>query len=147
MQAKGLDKFAGFALGFFLGPLGLLIAFVLPPDRNMQQRQEMQLGSVKKCPYCAELIRVEATKCRHCGSNLQRPMDAELAAQLRFSYAELNCYGKRQSAALESVIGGDTTAQAKAYASICKKIGRPHFEGPPRVFLVAYREQLKAHLS
>lgn len=27
---------------------------------------------VKQCPYCAEEVRVEAVKCKHCGSSLRR---------------------------------------------------------------------------
>ena len=56
---------AGFALGFFFGPLGLVAAFVLrangPTLAKPGQRQ---------CPACAELVKAEAVKCRYCGTSL-----------------------------------------------------------------------------
>lgn len=147
MGNKGRSGCGGFALGFLLGPIGLIIALVLSADNAALERQELQTGSQKKCQFCAEIIRAEATKCRHCGSVLQRPMDGQLAQQLQFSRSELDCYREKQLDALEAVIAtGNPTSQANVCASICKKIGRPIFEGPPREFLVAYCEQLRQHL-
>jgi len=36
---------------------------------------------VKKCPYCAEEIKDEAVKCRHCGSDLTQRPDPQVATQ------------------------------------------------------------------
>ena len=148
MNNKGRSGCGGFALGFLLGPFGLIIALVLQADTQAHQQVDVNSGTHKKCPYCAEMIRAEATKCRHCGSILQRAMDAELAGQLQFSAAELDCYGDKQLGALESIISDNNAAtQASTCASICKRIGRPPFEGAPDKFLIAYYKQLKARLS
>lgn len=47
---------------------------------------EQGLGesSVKKCPFCAEDIKIEAIKCKHCGSLLSaNPRDLRLHEQIR----------------------------------------------------------------
>jgi hypothetical protein len=47
----------GLALGFLLGPLGCVIAILLP-KRGRQ------------CPFCLGIIASEARKCMHCASDL-----------------------------------------------------------------------------
>lgn len=35
-----------------------------------QQSKSLVSRSMKECPYCAELILIQAKKCKHCGSSL-----------------------------------------------------------------------------
>lgn len=65
-----------FAIGYFLLALalpliGVLIALALPagPEREAGGRRVR----LRKCPFCAESVRVEALKCRHCGSAIAPP--------------------------------------------------------------------------
>ena len=71
LSNKGRSGCGGFALGFLLGPIGLIIALVMQPDTQEMEQRTLSQGEMRKCPECAELIRREARKCRFCGSEVQ----------------------------------------------------------------------------
>ena len=70
MGNKGRSGCGGFALGFLLGPIGIVIALLMGRDHKQIAKQALQSGSMRKCPQCAELIQPEARKCRYCGSDV-----------------------------------------------------------------------------
>ena len=53
----------GFFWGFLLGSIGLAIAWTI--SRKQGSRIE------RKCPFCAELILVDAKLCKHCRSKVE----------------------------------------------------------------------------
>jgi hypothetical protein len=44
-----------------------LIAAVLPRDDRGIAAEEVRSNRAKRCPDCAEIVLVEARKCKHCG--------------------------------------------------------------------------------
>lgn len=68
---KGRNWFGWFLVGVLLGPIGVILSLVMPKNQKGIDREAQRSGDYRKCPQCAELVKREAVKCKHCGSELE----------------------------------------------------------------------------
>lgn len=99
--AKGKGRGAGswFFIGFLLGPFGLIWSLVVGKDIEALEHSQLHDGSLKKCPYCAELIKPEAVICKHCGRDQPK---VEIAQEPEYTLA--NAVWDGNYAAVEKIL-------------------------------------------
>lgn len=65
-NSKGHSKYLWFALGFFLGLIGVLIIGLMGDVR----KPETVVAYMKQCKFCKEPVQMNAVICKHCGGAL-----------------------------------------------------------------------------
>lgn len=69
-SSKGRPFFVWWAYGALLFIVALVHSLVIKRDVRAEEKEMLEFDNMKKCPLCAELIKKEAIKCKHCSSDL-----------------------------------------------------------------------------
>lgn len=69
-KRKGRDFWGWWLYGALLFIIALIHSLVIKKDIRAIERSQLNEGLVK-CPFCAEMIKPEAIKCKHCGSDVE----------------------------------------------------------------------------
>ncbi|WP_146050887.1 zinc ribbon domain-containing protein [Citrobacter amalonaticus] len=77
-KSKGRGFFGWWLYGALLFLVALIHSLIIKKNISSVGRSQLNEGLLK-CPFCAEMIKPEAAKCKHCGSDVEaRPAQNKL---------------------------------------------------------------------
>lgn len=68
-QSKGRSFFGWWIYGTLIFIVAFVHSLVIRKESKIIE-QEMIEDGMRKCPFCAEMVKQEAVKCKHCGSDI-----------------------------------------------------------------------------
>jgi hypothetical protein len=69
-SSKGRSFVGWWFYGALIFIVALPHALIIKADQQAVDKKRLESGDLKKCPFCAELVKVEANVCRYCQREL-----------------------------------------------------------------------------
>lgn len=70
-QSKGRSFGGWWLYGFLLFIVAIIHVLFVPSLNSSVATVADSQGPMRDCPYCAEPVKYQATKCKHCGSEIE----------------------------------------------------------------------------
>ncbi|MCE7547267.1 zinc ribbon domain-containing protein [Klebsiella michiganensis] len=70
-QSKGRSFGAWWLYGFLLFIIAIIHVLLVKPRNTVGTVASDSIDPMRDCPYCAEPVKYQATKCKHCGSEIE----------------------------------------------------------------------------
>lgn len=72
-SSKGRSGIGFFFVSLILSPLvGLIIVLIIQPNQSTVEQKTLEAGHHKRCSQCGELVKAEASLCKHCHTQLDQ---------------------------------------------------------------------------
>lgn len=95
-KSKGRSFFGWWVYGALLFIVALIHSLLIKKDFRAIESSQLQEGLVK-CPFCAETIKPEAIKCKHCGSDVKEALEVATLANFKPSDIPFDAFFIRKS--------------------------------------------------